>query len=148
MPSDGASLPLGHSESPSLVRVRAYAEARGLELVVSAGDQREPENVVALRNPGRLGFLIRRTSLDNTETAAFYLINSLEALGVDLDTSSEAVGGVERLVFVGNALASAASTAFWPEDVTGKATLRRALDEWKSVASGQRNEPAEGVNNA
>jgi hypothetical protein len=70
--------------TPNLDRVRAYAAAREFEVRTSGSTQREPEYVVALLRAGSREALISRRSLDSLETAAFYLVNSLEALGVEV----------------------------------------------------------------
>ena len=69
-----------------LDRLKAWAKTRGLEVTCSSGTQREPENVVAINRPGH-GYanLLARTSLDSIESAAGYVVNTLEMLGVEVE---------------------------------------------------------------
>lgn len=65
-------------------RLRKWAAPKGLTVSTTPGNQREPEYLVAINDVGNGPALIVRTSLDSCETAAFYLLNTLERLGVEV----------------------------------------------------------------
>lgn len=65
--------------------LKAWADPKGLEVRATAGDQHEPEHIVAVANPGGGVVILSRTSMDSIDTAAMYLFNTLQRLGVDLD---------------------------------------------------------------
>lgn len=77
------------SEASAIDRLNAFAEARGLRVRTSSGTQREPENVVSLQGSGEgahpMPTLLSRSSMDSIETAAMYVLNTLERLGVEVD---------------------------------------------------------------
>lgn len=66
-------------------RLEKWAERRGLTIVATSDDQRVPASVVALRDGASGPWLLTGKSMDSVNTAAIYLVNTLERLGVDLD---------------------------------------------------------------
>jgi hypothetical protein len=70
------------STSTNVTRLEAWAAERGLSVKTWRGDQREPDNGCSIQEIGHFDSLIRRTSRDSVETAAWYVINTLERLGV------------------------------------------------------------------
>lgn len=65
----------------NLDKLQEWAKPKGLTVQTSSGDQRDPVNVCAIREPGGGTVLIRRTSLDSIETAAMYVLHTLDRLG-------------------------------------------------------------------
>lgn len=79
------------SGDSNVERLKRWADTRKLCVSASRGDQREPENVVAVTTPlidddggSYRKTLLRRDSLDSIDTAALYVIQALAALGVDV----------------------------------------------------------------
>lgn len=65
--------------------LKDWAKPKGLDVRSTIGNQREPEHIVSVVSPGSPPPpLISRSSLDNIDTAAMYLLNTLERLGVDV----------------------------------------------------------------
>lgn len=68
-------------------RLQAYADNHELILCATKGNQREPENVVWLREPPAGEWtpgIISAQSLDSVEIAAYRMIKTLERLGVEV----------------------------------------------------------------
>lgn len=73
------------ADTPRLARLRAYADRKGFDLVTTPATAFDRQNSVALRRDATSEWLIERKSGDSIDTAAFYLLNALELLGVAPD---------------------------------------------------------------
>jgi hypothetical protein len=71
-------------EQSSLDCLKAFAESRDLRVRTLNASQREPDYLVSLMAGDGGSALIQRKSSDSLETAAFYLINTLKRLGIDV----------------------------------------------------------------
>jgi hypothetical protein len=80
----------------SIERLKEWAEPRGLDVRTTTADQREPDNIVAIvgrdRAPGA-DTLVRKSSRDGVEIAAFYVIETLERLGVEVPPAPASTPG-------------------------------------------------------
>ena len=65
----------------ALSALKEWAGEKGLEVNSTSGTQREPENVVYIKVPGTFTSLVRGVSQDSVETAAIYVVNTLQRLG-------------------------------------------------------------------
>lgn len=70
------------SPQTNIKRLKHYADAQGLHVRIIVATQREPDWVVQILD-GR-ACLIQRTSRDSAENAAWYLVNALSRLGVEV----------------------------------------------------------------
>jgi hypothetical protein len=72
--------------------LEAWAATKGLEVHVVRADQRDPENIVMVSDPGGGPALLRRGSFDSVDTAAMYVVNTLERFGIN---PTEEVAGAD-----------------------------------------------------
>jgi hypothetical protein len=80
------TMPSRPSYSEALDWLERWAKRRGLEIRTANATQQEPDYAVAIYEAGSKGApLLAKTSRDALVMAAFYVVNTLDRLGVDVE---------------------------------------------------------------